>query len=394
MINIFKSTHLIVFFLLSGQAHQSFASKARLLALGAEKDGSYYIDDSRNIFLNPAQLNHYTDYIVLEWGQDLVNSSTASQSAAEDTDTVSRAEGGYIKQSYNLIYGLYLGGENDVVNRQRYRVSENLPGEDNKVDLFIGGDAGILWGVNFGFSLTKDEVNNDSKSTTLFTRFGVQTKEYDFFGLIEISNDAEAVVGNSKIEYQGELGFHLGFVRRYTEYSLFAHFKHLDFEFDNATDLTSLDDVDDYIGNGKFEQDELILGLGKVKIVNEKAKVFSKISLTYLVSEKDLDSGTDIKKTEYDIPVSIGLEYEAKNWLVLRGSISQSLYSKYEQGKLSYTKRNTANVNAGASFVWGTFQIDGLVGTSGNGTTVDSQSETGSLSFDNLMTKVSMKYRF
>jgi hypothetical protein len=289
---------------------------------------------------------------------------------------------------------LYLGAENDQVNRYRYRVSDELPGEDNKMDLFVGGNAGVLWGVSFGMSMTEDEINNNSSSTSLVSRFGIKTQRYDLYGMIEISNNAESKVNNTKIEYEGDLGFQLGYIQKYAEYSIFGNIKHLDFQFKNGTDVTDVDSTYDFIDNGKFNQDELQIGFGKAKIVNEKAKIFTRLTVDYLKSKKDLDSGTDISITEYSIPVSFAIEYEASNWLVFRGSISQSLFSKYKQGSLEYTKRNSTNVNAGLSFIWGTFQLDGLIGTSSNGSTVDTENETGTLATDQLMSKASIKYRF
>ena len=63
---------------------QAFATKARLIALGMDEldnEGSYYIEDSRNIFLNAANVNDYADTVIFEWGEDgLFPDSTAPNS--------------------------------------------------------------------------------------------------------------------------------------------------------------------------------------------------------------------------------------------------------------------------------------------------------------------------
>ncbi len=49
-------------------AAPAFATKARLEALGEDSFGSYYVNDNRNIFLNPARINENKDFITYEFG--------------------------------------------------------------------------------------------------------------------------------------------------------------------------------------------------------------------------------------------------------------------------------------------------------------------------------------
>ena len=63
----------------------AFATKARMNALGQGDDrGSFYIQDSRNVFRNASEVNNMTNYVVTEWG-------TASNTA--DSVTAPHAEG-------------------------------------------------------------------------------------------------------------------------------------------------------------------------------------------------------------------------------------------------------------------------------------------------------------
>src|SRR5690606_13118987 len=80
----------------------AFATKARLEALGEDANGSMFISDNRNVFLNPATINYHKDFVTLEWGD-----TTQAVDAAETP----RAEGGFFKASGNMVYGLYLGSE-------------------------------------------------------------------------------------------------------------------------------------------------------------------------------------------------------------------------------------------------------------------------------------------
>ena len=50
---------------ISGSA---LASKARLQALGEDTNGSWFIQDNRNIFLNASHVNLNKDMVTMEWG--------------------------------------------------------------------------------------------------------------------------------------------------------------------------------------------------------------------------------------------------------------------------------------------------------------------------------------
>ena len=60
--------YLTLVLALSVVSSPAFASRARLESLGEGKNGSYYIDDSRNMFLNPASIVRYKKKMMLELG--------------------------------------------------------------------------------------------------------------------------------------------------------------------------------------------------------------------------------------------------------------------------------------------------------------------------------------
>ena len=88
----------------------AFASKARLQALGEDVNGSQFISDNRNVFLNAATLNYQKDLVTMEWGD--------TSNAGDDSDSP-RAEGGFFKASGNMAYGVYLGSESNTANGLR-----------------------------------------------------------------------------------------------------------------------------------------------------------------------------------------------------------------------------------------------------------------------------------
>src|SRR5690606_4430147 len=130
-------------------ATPAFASKARLLALGEDANGSFFINDNRNIFLNSAEANNHADIVTFEWGENNSN----------DTDTNPNAEGGMLYSHKNLVYGIHLGR---TTNFQSVTNESNLYSPSNAIDLFVAGDAGFKWGAN----LTYVKSNNDTNAWT------------------------------------------------------------------------------------------------------------------------------------------------------------------------------------------------------------------------------------
>ncbi|MGZ3723872.1 MAG: hypothetical protein ACXVA9_13105, partial [Bdellovibrionales bacterium] len=61
-----KKLMLMLAVFVTASAH---ATKARLAALNQDSNGSYFIMDTRNIFLNPAQLSIMKDHLNFEWGK-------------------------------------------------------------------------------------------------------------------------------------------------------------------------------------------------------------------------------------------------------------------------------------------------------------------------------------
>ena len=64
----FMKKQLTVALGLAVLATPAFATKARLQALREDIYGSYYINDNRNIWLNPAQITNHKDLVTFEWG--------------------------------------------------------------------------------------------------------------------------------------------------------------------------------------------------------------------------------------------------------------------------------------------------------------------------------------
>lgn len=365
-------------------AAPAFASKARLQALGEDVNGSFYINDNRNIFLNAAEVNNHKDLVTFEIG-------------ADDN------EGGLFRAHGNMVYGVQFGrsnGFNDSLS--------NLDGSDlgageslntfkasNNLELFVGGDAGIKWGAKLGYSQQKDDAfeqddNDDSdlakaKTSAIDISLGVSQGNWSAFANVGISGETThedgVVLSDGKIER--ETAIDLGGSYQLNEYTLFARY---------STDGYKVTEAGGDIADVTAKS--LQVGAGRSSKLNDKATLFTRVS--YNMSEQeDKEAGSEDNSTF--IPVVVGLELDASSWLTLRGSVTQNVIineNETKTGTGASTVKSTPSstvVAAGASLKFGDLTVDGLISNT-DGTVAPTDS--GTIDSSNLMTRVSMTYRF
>lgn len=413
---------LTVAFGLAVLATPAFATKARLEALGEDNYGSYYINDNRNMFLNPARINDHKDVVNYEFGK------SGTGSSVYDSANSPKAEGGFTKSHGNMVYGLQFGNTTPNVSLVRGAAVASATSaplaERQPWDLFVGGDAGVKWGANVTYE-NYDSGRNDSTSrvasNSLRTRLGVVMGDLDLFTHISLSNSAKDFAGQSA---KGNVGYLLGAAYTLNNYRLFAEFRQIGAKYAGAVTT----------GGSKQDLDynQIRIGAARQERLNDKATLFAKLMVTRQAVRDDggylglnpggllgqgngwNTAGTSVdggKATVYQLPLVLGTEYNATSWLDLRASISQNIWSKVDTdargangGKSSGNIANTA-VRAGATLKFGDFAIDGLVSTTASGdasagtttaTTNDGSTNqgNGALRTDALMTRVSMIYRF
>lgn len=406
----------------------AFATKARLQGLGEDIYGSFYVNDARNIWLNPAQINNHKDMVTFEWGD---NNNLADQASTP------RAEGGVYKAYGNLVYGVQFGSASNSANQLRaasgiasaeIRLNTANPAdginsvslngnanEGNNIDLFVGGDAGLKWGANLGYNRTKDEAA-DSRSEGLRSRLGVIMGDTQAYANINLINNAKgaysidtltntgasvpAATNSGTAKFEGKLGYQVGVIHAYEGTSFTADFR----QFDAKSEITATG------LSGKKDQaiKQGMLGAGRVTRLNDKANLFTKVSVQW-AEAKNKQPGTNLaaaceispffceKYETLRVPVVVGIEVDATSWLTARMSVSQSVWGKEELNKEERTIRNNTVVNAGMSLNFGELSVDGLVSNS-DGTTgtlgETTAAGSGTLRLDQLMTRVGVNYRF
>lgn len=388
----FMKKQLTVALGLAVLATPAFATKARLQSLGEDTYGSFYVNDNRNIWLNAAQINNHRDLVTFETGTSGVGT--------RDSAAAPRAEGGFYKQGGNLVYGVHFGGGSDTSNLLRSSALGSAAHEEDNLDIFVGGDTGLKWGANVGYSKhSEDETaaGTDLKeSDSLRTRLGVIAGDTQAYANINLTNKAELANGT---EFKGKLGYQLGAIQAWNGYSFNVDYRSFKGENDTTSD--------------EIKHDRIQLSAGRVTRLNDRASLFTRATLDYFKTENEGATGQDVddnancnagqfgagceelKVTR--LPVVIGLESEATSWLTLRASVGQNLMGKQEGKNDKTGLYNTTLVNLGASLKFGELTVDGVVGNNdGTSATVgeNTSAGAGTLRSDVLMTRVAATYRF
>lgn len=435
----------------------AFASQARLLALGmneTDNEGMYYISDSRNIFLNPAYVNLYPNQAVLEWGNTGTNASVLGTNSAAtlNSSTSPKAQGGVFKKYGDFVYGIYFGNESNTSSLLRIAAtsalssvdgitnagtfagtnSKMLQTADNQVDLFFGGEAGLKWAGNVAFANGKDESRN-SKDAGAAIRAGLIGLNWDAHVNVSTNSKSEAseaitaaglgIVTPVTVsqKFEGKLGVQVGGSYLLDGSNrLFGYVKR--YGWDQTDSFNGYGGAIAAIGgqNGTVKGDftSYYLGWGRDFGVNNDAKLFTSLAAKKTDINLKFTRKSEVRNTT--VPLTLGYEVKATDWLTLRGSIVQNLYGHKDNKNISNagatgtqlnpvarglianiyggtgkgTIANSTVVNAGAALNFGQLTVDGLIGTTDSVGAASSTSKKGVLSLANLETSVGVTYKF
>ncbi|MBC7430092.1 MAG: hypothetical protein H7336_15865 [Bacteriovorax sp.] len=391
----------------------AFATESRLLALGmneTDNEGMFYIQDGRNIFLNSANVNLYPDQLVTEYGS---TGLTVGAGQTVDQNHRPKAQGGVFKKYGGMTYGVYYGNESNTSSLLRIAGTRDAatppPTADNQLDLFVGGDAGIKWGANVTYANNKNETSN-TKDSALSTRFGLIGSGWDALLNLSLGSKSESAAVAGRQKFDGKIGFQVGGSYLLGDAGrVFGYVKHYGWD----EELTGASTV-----KGDFTS--YYLGYGRDMTVNTNGKIFASVG----VKKTDIN----LKFTQKGevrhliVPLNIGYEAVATEWLTLRGSIVQNLYGKRDNKRITGTTdllgqapnliaaiygttgkgtiANSTEVNAGATLTFGQLALDGMIGLTSNDRGTGStgvaapNKNQGLLALDNLGSRVALTYKF
>jgi hypothetical protein len=326
----------------------AFATKAKLAAL----QGARFLTDSQLVFQNPAQINHLDNYLTFELGG---TSSTSNP----------KSEGGLFKDMFGGRGGVYLGHMSD--DQLAFRAINGFLVEENPVEFFYGKDT---WGASVGIS-NSDKKTTDEEQRSIVARFGIDT------GIMEAWANLEIISKSDKVndEYRGAPIATVG-----GEY-------HMDNNL-YVVGSAKYGKIENRIGGVNTDTDiaGAEVGILDRSIKNEKASIYYGPKLRWA----EVKFGSQ-KLTVYDLPLYIGMEYNAFSWLVARASVSQNVIlgsTKDERvaapGNKANSISNNTTVATGIGINWNSLMIDATF----------AGSTTGDLNGNSILANLGVIYNF
>ena len=364
--------HIVIAAGLAVLSTSAFATKARMDALGQNAtQGSYFIQDSRNVFRNASAVNDMSNYVVTEWG------------SSPSTATAPNAEGGFFRTAGNFAYGLYLGS--DVSAHTHTNDLAGALNESNRLTAFLGGDMGVKWGASFFYSSNKTEPTAAAQKQehgAMGIGLGAQHGAFDAHFNMKLKDEAKGNGTVAAAKSEADL-MQIGAGYTWGSYKFYAEYTKGSDEANNGTAKTN-----------DNEDTTLIVGVGHTQQVSASSRVFTNLQYENSNDKQKLPAPAD-KDKKSKLPLTIGFETDATSWLALRGSIKQVVLVNSEKNNAGKkTQKNTTDVAAGATLNFGKLKVDGMIGTTASSRAAAAQAEEGVLALDNLMTKVAVHYWF
>jgi hypothetical protein len=376
----------------------AYASKARMQALGQDTQrGSYFLNDSRNVFRNAAGVASMNNYMITEWG---------TQNNAEDSHGGESPEGGIFRNAGSYSYGLYFGS--DVGSQDNRRTAATATGyagstatfggfgntaladRANELDLFFGGDMGVEWGARLSYHRTAEGFATKTSGWGLGLGMNMgDLGAYLNLGLKDESENTPTTGG--LMTWEADTAINIGVDYDWNAWTFYAEYDTLGFEYASNP----------HIAKNTSEQKTITVGAGHVHEVSSTSIVATEVHYKNIKAEdKDgsvTTNGTTELKTNY-INLALAYETDATSWLTLRGSIMQRVLMDSAQTTVgstqtSSTMSDSTDVAAGATLNFGKLKVDGMIGTDaaeGSAT----RTERATLRLDSLMSRVGVHYWF
>jgi hypothetical protein len=355
-------------------ASPAFASRARLEALGEGKNGSYYINDVRNMFLNPASIVKHKKKLMIELGQTNVSTSGADSKASGFT------QGGFTNTFGDFTYAVYLNNFSDTMaaagdcdlNDDGDCADVGL-GEtvfsgiapQNAVEVQFAGEGSVNWGL----ALTTAGNKQGTYSSSYFgARAGVEKDNLAVFATVGLGSSikdgtTELLKGKTKIDAGVTYGM--------DDMTVFGKF---------ATSVNDVSQVEK--GTTSFGA-----GLGWNKEMTKSTHMFTRLEGTYATAQT---AGATTSKS-YNVPVVLGAEAQALSWLAVRGSLTHSLLGQSLNGTGATTTAGQTAFGAGVGLTFGDVTIDGLIANNA-AATAGGADDFGFGS--DMVSRVSLNYNF
>ena len=356
-------------------APNAFASKARLISLGQNPDGSSYIDDTRSVFLNPAYVNTVGDFADFEFG-----------SQAGSSPATPNSEGGFFHKWGAYHVGLQLGAQSDfnsvVIDNGNFNGS-TFVNPQNTIELQLGSGSSYKWGAAFIYGLTEARTApNTQKSSTYEFRGGLMHDKWDAYVALDMFSRADNDFGAGTDSLVLNPSFKIGgSFEMSVEEKLFVETRFMNYK---VTPGAGGPDKSASIS-------EVMVGYAHFLNPDAATKFFYSVAVDYLNDT----NAQSLKSTS--LPLVVGLETAATDWLKLRGSVTQNVIIDQKVTKVTNSNNpNSTTVSGGVGINWKKITIDGtLAGTTGGSSASGAGTGAqGRIDGNNLLANASMTYMF
>lgn len=352
----------------------AFATRARVNALGS----SPHLLDTQTVYTNPADMFYIGgDYVSIESG--LTTATTLNNGA----------EGMVVRSMGDSKMGLSLGhdSENAMLLRQGAGLTGVISTQQNPIELSYGMKAGdMAWAGTLIYSNYKDKTATDAKEDSMGLRGGMRMGALDANLRLGLANNASSAAAG---KFKGTTGIGVGAGYQMDSIYFNGDVKLAGFKLETTAGVET----------ANYNSTTIVLN-AMTSQKKDGSEFFYGAGLEKIDTKNSPSGGTETKTSSLKLPVWMGLEVDASSWLVLRGSIKQTVLindSKTETtpaGGATTTSPDTspganntiAAVGAGLKF--NKITVDGsLEGVSG-------ATATQQVNANNLLGTVGLTYMF
>lgn len=363
----------------------AFASRARDLVLGTGdggvvlgnggSSGTFYTDDAYNMFYNPAYVNDYKNWAIIE-KSNFENSGTqtvATTPATAGQTNGTTAQGGFVTGIGNFSLLLFFNRQDDLQDAAYTNQSNMRP-----VDVIFGGDMNNLkWGLGVTYASSSATGGTASSGATATSsdwviHAGVSYMDIEPFINWRVSGTDNAI-GSAPTNKGGEIGlrYHWG---EWTPYGVYKY--------------------EQYAGNTDYRA--FGVGLGRTMKATEAVKLA--YSIAYFRQSMGVNNGTigawNGTSTAGDrsvIPLNVSIEGDANSWLTLRAGLGYN----FEDRVNNVTVADNTTARIGATAHAGKVDFDFAVGAGGTGAENPGATNTQNFDFTSgVFTAASVQYHW
>ena len=357
----------------------AYATKARVIALA----NSPQFVDEQYIFSNINQINSLGRFVSFETGLSTVNATT--------TSTLSNAEGMLgVKLGDDDTVVVAVGHQDEAIIGSRVlasRLGNDFSRQQNPLYVLWGRKGELnSYGVGLFYSNYRDKVSGEAESSSGVS-LGLTMGAWRYYAVFTAVNSAETAA-NAKFNGAGYLSANVDYGGDTTQFY-----------------LRFVRSVEKVTTSGTENSSNLIqtvrLGLTDSTYKDSSTYFWGSEVVSTSVDCRVLGSVVCNKKyTSTVLPVWFGIEAQGTTWLVVRGSVKQTVFLNQSKDDVGYPTGTFPGTNGGVS-----------ENSAGTGTTVVSMgaglalrnviidglltgSTTQNVNSANLLSQLSLKYTF